>query len=257
MFRFIVFFIVLMIPSFIMSHYFWVEYYLESNANLRIYWKIAFIYFAFTLIISPILKFIKNKLIRENLILIRKVFWILTFVFFIIHGFMYFNIEYFYSSQYSPDISYLSYVFKNIIYRNDALSWLIAWIFILILWVTSNNISVKLLWWKLWKSIHSLAYPAFLLTLIHIAFASRFDNFYIYLLLLVVWVRTVSYLINGWDNKKWKTTKYICIPCWYIYDEKLWDPDSGIRPWTRFKDISDDWTCPVCGVTKKDFKILK
>ncbi|MFK7859221.1 MAG: FAD-dependent oxidoreductase [Granulosicoccus sp.] len=52
--------------------------------------------------------------------------------------------------------------------------------------------------------------------------------------------------------KPWK--RYICIACGLIYDEKEGDPDSGLAPGTRFKDIPDDWECPVCGVTKKDFK---
>ena len=48
--------------------------------------------------------------------------------------------------------------------------------------------------------------------------------------------------------------KYICIACGLIYDEAEGDPDSGLSPGTRFCDIPDDWECPVCGVTKKDFK---
>lgn len=48
--------------------------------------------------------------------------------------------------------------------------------------------------------------------------------------------------------------KYICIACGLIYDEAEGDPDSGLAPGTRFCDIPDDWECPVCGVTKKDFK---
>lgn len=45
-----------------------------------------------------------------------------------------------------------------------------------------------------------------------------------------------------------------CIPCGYIYDEDIGDPDSGIAPGTRFEDIPDTWRCPVCGVTKDDFE---
>lgn len=49
----------------------------------------------------------------------------------------------------------------------------------------------------------------------------------------------------------WKL--YICIACGLIYNEEEGDPDSGLVPGTRFSDIPDDWECPVCGVTKKDF----
>ncbi len=46
--------------------------------------------------------------------------------------------------------------------------------------------------------------------------------------------------------------KYEC-PCGYIYDESKGDPDNGIAPRTKFEDIPDDWTCPVCGLGKDSF----
>jgi rubredoxin len=50
--------------------------------------------------------------------------------------------------------------------------------------------------------------------------------------------------------------KYKCIVCGYIYDPVEGDPDSGIEPGTAFEDIPDDWQCPVCGITKRDFELL-
>ena len=47
---------------------------------------------------------------------------------------------------------------------------------------------------------------------------------------------------------------FICRACGLIYDEQAGDPDSGIAPGTRFEDIPDDWTCPLCGVGKADFE---
>ena len=47
--------------------------------------------------------------------------------------------------------------------------------------------------------------------------------------------------------------KYICIPCWYIYDPWVGDEDSGIKPGTRFEDIPENWRCPVCWMSKEDF----
>ncbi len=55
----------------------------------------------------------------------------------------------------------------------------------------------------------------------------------------------------------WTWTRYICMICGHIYDETLWDPDSGIEPGTRFEDIPDNWRCPICWVTKKDFVKVK
>ena len=48
--------------------------------------------------------------------------------------------------------------------------------------------------------------------------------------------------------------KYKCLVCGYIYDPIEGDPDSGIDPGTLFEDIPDDWICPVCGISKKDFE---
>ncbi|MDY7020110.1 MAG: rubredoxin [Cyanobacteriota bacterium] len=48
--------------------------------------------------------------------------------------------------------------------------------------------------------------------------------------------------------------KYVCNTCGYIYDPEQGDEDSGIVPGTAFEDIPDDWVCPVCGVSKSDFK---
>ncbi len=47
--------------------------------------------------------------------------------------------------------------------------------------------------------------------------------------------------------------KYECTICGYIYDETTGDPDHGIAPGTKFEDIPDDWTCPMCGMAKDMF----
>jgi rubredoxin-NAD+ reductase len=48
--------------------------------------------------------------------------------------------------------------------------------------------------------------------------------------------------------------KFICRACGLIYDEAEGDADSGLAPGTRFEDIPDDWSCPLCGVGKADFE---
>lgn len=47
---------------------------------------------------------------------------------------------------------------------------------------------------------------------------------------------------------------FICRACGLIYDEAKGDPDSGLAAGTRFADIPDDWACPLCGVSKRDFE---
>ena len=48
--------------------------------------------------------------------------------------------------------------------------------------------------------------------------------------------------------------KYICTICNYIYDEAAGIPDKGIPPGTKWEDLPEDWTCPLCGATKAEFK---
>jgi rubredoxin/flavin reductase (DIM6/NTAB) family NADH-FMN oxidoreductase RutF len=50
-----------------------------------------------------------------------------------------------------------------------------------------------------------------------------------------------------------KMQKYRCTVCNYVYDPAIGDPDGGIQPGTAFKDIPEEWVCPVCGVTKDKF----
>ncbi len=50
--------------------------------------------------------------------------------------------------------------------------------------------------------------------------------------------------------------KYECATCGYVYDPKKGDPDGGIAKNTEFKDLPDDWTCPLCGAGKDMFEPL-
>ena len=46
--------------------------------------------------------------------------------------------------------------------------------------------------------------------------------------------------------------KYKCL-CGYEYDPAAGDPEHGIDPGTPFEKLPDDWTCPICGLTKDNF----
>ena len=48
--------------------------------------------------------------------------------------------------------------------------------------------------------------------------------------------------------------KYECSVCGYIYDPADGDPDNGLEAGTKFEDILEDWTCPVCGAEKDQFE---
>ncbi len=47
--------------------------------------------------------------------------------------------------------------------------------------------------------------------------------------------------------------KYVCLVCGYEYDPQTGDPDNKVEPGTAFKDLPDDWVCPVCGADKTQF----
>jgi rubredoxin len=47
--------------------------------------------------------------------------------------------------------------------------------------------------------------------------------------------------------------KYVCSVCGYVYDPEVGDPDNGIAAGTKFEDLPEDWTCPLCSVGKDMF----
>ena len=49
-------------------------------------------------------------------------------------------------------------------------------------------------------------------------------------------------------------SSYVCSVCGYVYDPANGDPDNGIAPGTKFEDLPDSWTCPVCGADKSKFE---
>ncbi len=51
------------------------------------------------------------------------------------------------------------------------------------------------------------------------------------------------------ENELWQ-----CQLCHYTYETEKGDPISGIEPGTKFEDLPDDWTCPICGADKSMFE---
>ena len=48
--------------------------------------------------------------------------------------------------------------------------------------------------------------------------------------------------------------KYECTVCGFVYEEAIGDPENGIAPGTKWEDLPQDYTCPLCGVGKEDFQ---
>jgi len=51
-----------------------------------------------------------------------------------------------------------------------------------------------------------------------------------------------------------KSASYTCTVCGYVYNPEKGDPENGIKPGTKFEDLPEDWTCPVCGADKSQFE---
>ncbi len=49
--------------------------------------------------------------------------------------------------------------------------------------------------------------------------------------------------------------KYEC-PCGYVYDPVEGDYENSIEEGTPFKDIPDDWVCPLCEAEKEFFELV-
>jgi hemerythrin-like domain-containing protein/rubredoxin len=52
-------------------------------------------------------------------------------------------------------------------------------------------------------------------------------------------------------------TKWKCTVCDYVYDPLKGDPTRGIKAGTAFKELPENWTCPVCFAPKSAFKEMK
>ena len=48
--------------------------------------------------------------------------------------------------------------------------------------------------------------------------------------------------------------KYVCSVCGYVYNPEKGDPNNNVPAGTKFEDLPDDWSCPVCGAAKSQFE---
>lgn len=73
-------------------------------------------------------------------------------------------------------------------------------------------------------------------------------------LLMVIAAVAIGYK-NFLKERELRNEKYECIVCKYIYNPKVGNEKNGIKPGTEFKDLPEDWVCPVCGERKDMFEI--
>ena len=48
--------------------------------------------------------------------------------------------------------------------------------------------------------------------------------------------------------------KYVCTVCGFVYDPAEGDPDNGVPAGTAWKDVPEDYVCPMCGADKSMFE---
>lgn len=51
--------------------------------------------------------------------------------------------------------------------------------------------------------------------------------------------------------------QWVCVICGWVYDEAAGDPEHGVAAGTRWRDVPDDWRCPLCDVGKDDFAMVE
>lgn len=49
-------------------------------------------------------------------------------------------------------------------------------------------------------------------------------------------------------------SRYVCSICGFVYDEAQGYPSGGAIPGTSWEELDQDWTCPLCGTEKTEFK---
>ncbi len=48
--------------------------------------------------------------------------------------------------------------------------------------------------------------------------------------------------------------QFMCSVCGFVYDEAAGLPEQGVAPGTKWDDLPEDWTCPLCGAAKTEFQ---
>lgn len=213
--------------------------------------NLSWIFLIIVMIIRPLRDIFSKCKIFSFLAKFRREMWILVWVFWIAH-----TIGFALLMEYENWILWLfsdEYVWK---FDWMMFWWMLAFLVSIPLLITSNWFFTRILG-KNWKKLQYLAYLMFPFVAIHIALIEKeiwpFIPVIAWIVLLII-----AFIKNRKSKKNISSwPKWLCVPCWWIYDENIWDPDSWIAPGTKFEDIPNNWLCPVCWVWKSDFILLK
>ena len=59
------------------------------------------------------------------------------------------------------------------------------------------------------------------------------------------------------EAERWMTVgggSAVCSSCRYEYDPEQGDPEHPVAPGVKFKDLPEDWGCPICGAGANKFR---
>lgn len=213
--------------------------------------NLSWIFLIIVMIIRPLRDIFSKCKIFSFLAKFRREMWILVWVFWIAH-----TIWFALLMEYENWV--LGLFSDEYVWKFDWMMfwWMLAFLVSIPLLITSNWFCTRILG-KNWKRLQYLAYLMFPFVAIHIALIEKeiwpFIPVIAWIVLLVI-----ATIKNKKSQKKLSSwPKWLCVPCWWIYDENIWDPDSWIAPGTKFEDIPNNWLCHVCWVWKSDFILLK
>ena len=57
------------------------------------------------------------------------------------------------------------------------------------------------------------------------------------------------------DKRSINMDSYEC-PCEYVYNPEEGDIENGVEAGTPFKNLPDEWVCPLCGAEKDYFEAV-
>jgi len=116
-----------------------------------------------------------SKIFRMQLLILamslRREFGILMGCFALVHGISYFIDSQIFTSQIEPYLNTNFFSMQPLFFFG-----IVALFFTLLLFITSNTLSVRLLGGKNWKRLHRLAYVLLVVMLIHIIFVKSVRN---------------------------------------------------------------------------------
>lgn len=236
----------------------WFLVFLFPRALFSNFWSLAWKLLIVVMLVRPLRDIFPKCKLFSTIILFRRQLAILVWIFAIAHVFGY-------------AIDYMNHLWDNVSYMavvSDPenfnvfgfLFWgILAFLVSIPLLLSSNDFLLNILW-KYRKKLQRLSYFMFVFTWLHIVLI-KWELWPLFVIIVYAVLFYIAYIKN---KKKIQeslniknATKRLCVPCGYVYDEKIWDPDSGILPGTKFEDIPENWRCPVCWVTKKDFIPIK